>query len=303
MMKRAAFFLLAVGLLSTTSGCGVFQALIYNPFGDGGPVLRRGCCCEGPCGPACGPCSAACGQTCGACQAPCGPACGPCSAACGPTCRVCQAPCGPACGPCSAACGPTCGACQAPCGPACGPCNGVVCGPHRACCDCECGNGGGPHPLRWLCGLFDWNCDCGCGEKYWGDWSDPPDCHDPCNRCGHFVGRGCCGGGCGPDPGYPPGTVVYGPPMDDSAANRSPQAAPQPDRAVAQGDPSASAVRVASRPQYNLSSYGPPQRPAYSSNPNPYQGQNPYPYQSRGQYQGQTQYQSQGQYQGQNQNQ
>ena len=45
MMKRAAFLLLAAGLLSTTSGCGVIHALIYCPFGDGGPVLRQGCCC------------------------------------------------------------------------------------------------------------------------------------------------------------------------------------------------------------------------------------------------------------------
>jgi len=263
MMKRAAFLLLAAGLLSTTSGCGVIQALVYCPFGDGGPVLRRGCCCEGPCGPACGPC--------GGCEAPCGPACGPCN--------------GPA-------CGPACGACQTPCGPACGPCNGAVCGPHRACCDCcdcECGNGCGPHPLRWLWGLFDWNCDCGCGEKYWGDWSDPPDCHDPCDRCGHYVGRGCYGGNCGPGPGYPPGTIQYGPPVDDpSAANRPPQVAPQPDRAVAQGDPSASAYRVASRSQYNPSSYGPPQRPVYRYY---YQGQYQNQSQGQGPSQGQYQYQ------------
>ena len=287
MMKRAAFLLLTAGLLSTTSGCGVIHALIYCPFGDGGPVLRQGCCCEGPCGPTCGPR--------GACQAPCGPACGPtCGPTCGPACGPACAPtCGPACVPtCGPACGPTCGSCEAPCGPACGPCSCAVCGPHRACCDGDCCNGGGVHPLRWLCGLFDWHCDCGCGEKYWGDWSDPPDCRDPCDRCGHYVGRGGCNGGCAPGPAYPAGAIEYGPPIDDaSVANRPRQVAPQPDRGVAQGDPSTSTLRVASRPQYAPSAYGPPQQPVYRT----YQGQ----YQN--QYQGQPQYQAQPQYPGQNQ--
>ncbi len=82
--------------------------------------------------------------------------------------------------------------------------------------------------------------------------------------------------------------------MDDvSAANRPPQVAPQPNRTVVQGDPSASAVRMASRTQYNPYGYGPPQRPVYRY----YQGQ--YQNQSQGQYQNQSQGQYQNQSQGQ----
>lgn len=36
-------------------------------------------------------------------------------------------------------------------------------------------------------------CAGGCGEIYWGPWSDaPPDRCDPCNDCGDFVGDRCC---------------------------------------------------------------------------------------------------------------
>jgi hypothetical protein len=42
----------------------------------------------------------------------------------------------------------------------------------------------GPFPDKW--------CSQGCGPLYWSEWhNDPPDCHDPCNRCGNYVGRGC----------------------------------------------------------------------------------------------------------------
>ncbi|WP_145099485.1 hypothetical protein [Anatilimnocola aggregata] len=35
-----------------------------------------------------------------------------------------------------------------------------------------------------------------CGERYVGEWvSDGPDCCDPCNKCGNFVGPRCCGPG------------------------------------------------------------------------------------------------------------
>jgi len=72
------------------------------------------------------------------------------------------------------------------------PCDGcdVACGP--------CGFHGGP--LRWLYRLLTRNCYWGrsCGELYWGDWwNDPPDCCDPCDRCGNFTGvhvRGCVDG-------------------------------------------------------------------------------------------------------------
>jgi hypothetical protein len=46
----------------------------------------------------------------------------------------------------------------------------------------------------WLNG----RCFCGqsCCDRYWGEWvSDPPDCCDPCNQCGNFVGPRCCGPG------------------------------------------------------------------------------------------------------------
>jgi hypothetical protein len=65
--------------------------------------------------------------------------------------------------------------------------------------------------------------------------------------------------------------------------------APQSDRNVAQADPSAPAVRVATRPQNGQYNYNSPQRPVYRS----YQGQ----YQNQGQYQGQGQTQGQTQYQ------
>jgi hypothetical protein len=75
--------------------------------------------------------------------------------------------------------------------------------------------------------------------------------------------------------------------MDDAAAaNHSSRVAPQPDRIVTQGEPSASTVRMASRPQYGGSNYG-TQQSAYRYYP------------AQGQYQGQGQ--SQVQYQVQNQ--
>ena len=46
-------------------------------------------------------------------------------------------------------------------------------------------------PFRPLVGLM--KCGTGCGEVYWGEWtSDPPDCCDPCDSCGNWVGDGCC---------------------------------------------------------------------------------------------------------------
>jgi hypothetical protein len=37
-------------------------------------------------------------------------------------------------------------------------------------------------------------CRTGCGEIYWDEWlSDPPDCCDPCDDCGNWVGpQACC---------------------------------------------------------------------------------------------------------------
>ena len=155
-MKRLVLFCLVLGLLGVNTGCGVVRAIVYSPFGAG-------------CGPACGP--ALCGD--------CGPA--PCGD-CGP------APCGD-CGP--APCG-DCG--PAPCGDACGsPCGGFG----NPCGMPNCGRCRWPFPI--LSRLFhpiSWGCGNGCGEVYWGDFhGDPPDCNDPCDGCGNWVGGG-CGGGC-----------------------------------------------------------------------------------------------------------
>jgi hypothetical protein len=37
---------------------------------------------------------------------------------------------------------------------------------------------------HWMCSQ--------CGETYYSEWfNDPPDCCDPCDNCGHYVGRRC----------------------------------------------------------------------------------------------------------------
>lgn len=87
------------------------------------------------------------------------------------------------------------------------------CGSVFRICDGPCGGGaGGCDPCSWHPGkhLFQAaGCASGCGDYYWSDWhSQPPDCCDPCDRCGNFAGqyfdgnpcRGCgnkCGNSCG----------------------------------------------------------------------------------------------------------
>ncbi len=63
-------------------------------------------------------------------------------------------------------------------------CNGTQCDVGDACCT------GCLSPLQQLMG-----CSSGCGEIYWDEWlSDPPDCCDPCDQCGNWIGpHGCCG--------------------------------------------------------------------------------------------------------------
>ena len=104
-----------------------------------------------------------------------------------------NATCGPACGP---ACGPTRGtACGPACGPACDTCGDP--------CDETCGQPCYSHcgPLSWLFAIFTCGYpDNGCGEVYWGDFhGDPPDCCDPCDRCGNWTGGAgaCADGTCG----------------------------------------------------------------------------------------------------------
>ena len=109
----------------------------------------------------------------------------------GPCVTGCDPMCGPACGPpCAAQCGPDCGT---PCGPPCDPVCETSCG--GSCCDPVCGPGGGHcrGPLYWIVGLLRAPCWCGpsCGEMYWCDFhGDPPDCCDPCDRYGDYIGRG-----------------------------------------------------------------------------------------------------------------
>lgn len=117
---------------------------------------------------------------------------------------------GDACGP-SDTCGPAipgdsgCDPCQAPSAGLRGvPTNGE-CGPRGASglCGGHCGHCGifgrtikaVGRVLQGTGGLFHPVCWCGsaCGERYWGDdWSYPPDCVDPCDTCGNFVGPQPC---------------------------------------------------------------------------------------------------------------
>lgn len=111
--------------------------------------------------------------------------CGPCGPAYGGPCG----PCGPACGPCVETCVETCG--EVSCDPCGDPCVEVGCGP--ACGPCYGGPGIGHSLLGLIGGLFHAERWCGpvCGERYWGDFhGDPPDCYDPCDCYGNYVG-GC----------------------------------------------------------------------------------------------------------------
>ena len=78
------------------------------------------------------------------------------------------------------------------CGPVgCGEvgCGDVGCAPD--CCDPCCRPYRPFARLACLADLFRPITWCGpvCGERYWGDfYSDPPDCSDPCDPCGNYVG-------------------------------------------------------------------------------------------------------------------
>lgn len=72
-----------------------------------------------------------------------------------------------------------CDACEpcAPCGDVCTPCcdpiRGVLQLPLKA--------------IEWVTHLGCY--DNGCGERYWGECSEPVDCWDPCDRCGNWTGH------------------------------------------------------------------------------------------------------------------
>jgi hypothetical protein len=220
-VKRVLLFALLVGLLTTGTGCGLFQAVFCGqPCGGCGGCGSCGSCseCDDGCGPACGP------------------ACRPARAACAPR-RAVVADCDDECGcggarPCRSVGCRTCSSCgDSSCDPCADPCgNGCYARPwYRG-------------PLSCVFALFTPNCWCGpsCGERYWGDfYSDPPDCWDPCDNCGNYAGRGCrnCGGG---SPGPSHGYVDDGSAMPDGAelapqAERTgpaPRPAPAPHRAA-----------------------------------------------------------------------
>lgn len=72
------------------------------------------------------------------------------------------------------ACNP-CGSCQ----PCCDPIRGVLMLPLKT--------------IEWVTHLGCY--DNGCGERYWGECSEPVDCWDPCDRSGNWNGCRSCGGG------------------------------------------------------------------------------------------------------------
>jgi hypothetical protein len=101
------------------------------------------------------------------------------------------------------------------------------------CCCCSpcntCGNGCGcgllcgrelPDDYR---GAGSYWCDCGCGELYCGDWhSYPPECCDPCDCCGNYIGPHHHG------PGYqlPPRVGTAGPAPSPPTEMSAPTVAP-----------------------------------------------------------------------------
>jgi len=207
-VKRILLAVLTCGTLVANSGCcgALLYRLVYCPLGPGTQ------CDPGHCGH-------------GYMVAP-GPAYGPVadpgygvgSETCGPVaCETCAPvacdPCAPvACEPAGvAACGPVVE-------PGCGPAFGPYYGPGY----------GYPYGVARCCGLLGgvfrilfppcW-CGRGCGPVYWSEFhSDPPDCCDPCDRCGNFTGGGCvscvsCGpAACGP-PACGPSTCDAPAPM------------------------------------------------------------------------------------------
>lgn len=206
-MKRILLFGMLAGLLTASTGCGLFNSI-------------SGC---GPCGPygsryGCGP--AACGDV---CDDGCGPTCGRvgCRAR-----RAVVADCGDECDPCGVPCGrcsrPRCvggDPCADPCGSG---CYGRVW--HRG-------------PLSCLFALFSPNTWCGpsCGRRYWGDfYSDPPDCSDPCDGYGNYAGSGMGGGcrTCGHGRTYSGAEMVGGDYDDGMVMSGGSELRPQSDRKV-----------------------------------------------------------------------
>jgi hypothetical protein len=232
-VKRIILCGLLGGMLMTSTGCGLLQAVFcYRP-----------CVSRGDCGPAMagGECDDGCGPTCGPTRRPIrGPACAPRRAqACADCGETCDAPCAR---PCRRSACRTCGSCGESCGDPCAdPCgNGCYGRPwHRGPLSCV---------FAWLTSGTWWGCS-SCGERYWGDfYSDPPDCWDPCDDYGNYTGGGGCRN-CGNRSGAPidygrsstsGGRVDDGMPMtegniisqNDRAVGPAPSPASQPHRAA-----------------------------------------------------------------------
>jgi hypothetical protein len=144
------------------------------------------------------------------------------------------APCGEVCGP---VCEPECAVPCDPCGDPCGAYGyGAVApyGPYYG------SNWPGLLPWLWRVLFGGGFCGDGCGELYWSEWhSDPPDCSDPCDRCGNWTAGWCASRGNGyagvPDEGYMAGNsssaqaprVISVTDHAVSPAPAQPQAAPQ----------------------------------------------------------------------------
>lgn len=153
MIKQTLFVGLACCVLAANTGCCELRSMICCPLGHI-PVCDPSNYCDVPCGP------------CDIGGGTCGPDCGPACDSCGDV----------ACAPCEPLCGNECSdPCEDPCGDPCGPNPQGTCG-----------------PLSWLFGIFTCGYpDCGCGELYWSDFhNQPPDCCDPCDRCGNWTGGG-----------------------------------------------------------------------------------------------------------------
>jgi len=199
-MKRTLLVGIFCWAVTASLGCGICRGPNYRMSGRCAICDPQHCCpqCDEPCcQPRCNPCyDPVCDSIYCGCLGPCcGPICGPALA--GP-CRLGNCACG--CDDCG---GPSCGCCE-PCSAGCyEECGDSCCGPS---CDSHCGTySDGRRALRGIGGflgcigrLFVPNRWCGvnCGERYWGDfYGDPPDCCDPCDRCGSFTGSyGGCGG-------------------------------------------------------------------------------------------------------------
>ena len=166
-MKRILLFGLLVGMMTASTGCGLFQSIFcYRPCGScgGSDPCSYGEGCDDGCGPVSGPTRH------------------PVRAAYAPVRRAVVTDCDDggdvACGrPCRTANCRNCDPCSDTCGS--GSCGRVW---HRG-------------PLSCLFALFSPNTWCGptCGPRYWGDfYSDPPDCQDPCDGYGNYSGGGGC---------------------------------------------------------------------------------------------------------------